>query len=166
MYYFEVPSIRSPICQIRAFRAFWPNGVTWSATLDRVEEITLGQGGKHFVLRPQAPGCAGSVFQAVGVALSPLLRQLPSATPPPEPVVRFTAGAIRSETKGAAETAPSATLRQRWSTARRGRRRSLWRPTHWSFFCVDWGLLTCRFSASGADGRNNGRCESFGRARC
>jgi hypothetical protein len=51
--------------------------------LDRVEQIAIDQGTKHFVLRPQAPGCAGSVFQAVGVALPPLLRQLPSATPPP-----------------------------------------------------------------------------------
>ena len=49
--------------------------------LDRVEQIAVEQATKHFVLRPHAPGCAGSVFQAVGVALPPLLRQLPSATP-------------------------------------------------------------------------------------
>ena len=52
--------------------------------LDRVEQITVEQGTKSFVLRPQAPGCTGSVFQAVGVALPPLLRQLPTATPPPQ----------------------------------------------------------------------------------
>jgi hypothetical protein len=51
--------------------------------LDRVEQITVDQQAKHFVLRPQAPGCAGNVFQAVGVALPPLVRQLPLATPPP-----------------------------------------------------------------------------------
>jgi hypothetical protein len=51
--------------------------------LDRVEQITVDQQGKRFVLRPQAPGCAGSVFQAIGVALPPLVRQLPPATPPP-----------------------------------------------------------------------------------
>ena len=51
--------------------------------LDRVEQITIDQGTKHFVLRPQAPGCAGSVFKAVGVALPPLLRQPPNAIPPP-----------------------------------------------------------------------------------
>ena len=51
--------------------------------LDRVEQITVDPQAKHFVLRPQAPGCAGSVFQAVGVALPPLVRQLPLATPPP-----------------------------------------------------------------------------------
>jgi hypothetical protein len=51
--------------------------------LDRVEQITVDQQGKRFVLRPQAPGCAGNVFQAVGVALPPLVRQLPPALPPP-----------------------------------------------------------------------------------
>ena len=37
--------------------------------LDRIEQITVEQ---------------GTVFQAVGVALPPLLRQLPTATPPPQ----------------------------------------------------------------------------------
>ncbi len=51
--------------------------------LDRVEQMTVEQGAKRFLLRPQAPGCTGSVFKAAGVALPPLVRQLPSATPPP-----------------------------------------------------------------------------------
>ena len=51
--------------------------------LDRVEQITVDQHDKRFVLRPQAPGCAGRVFQAIGVALPPLVRQLPAAIPPP-----------------------------------------------------------------------------------
>ena len=50
--------------------------------LDRVEQITVKQDDKHFVLRPQALGCAGGVFQAVGVALPPMLRQ-PARTAPP-----------------------------------------------------------------------------------
>jgi len=50
--------------------------------LERVEQITVNQDDKHFLMRPQVPGCAGSVFQAVGVALPPMLRQLPAATPP------------------------------------------------------------------------------------
>jgi hypothetical protein len=53
--------------------------------LDRVEEVTVDQGAKRFVLRGQAPGCAGVVCKAVGVALPPLLRQVPAAQPPPEP---------------------------------------------------------------------------------
>src|SRR5271170_3222374 len=52
--------------------------------LDRVEQITVEQGTKRYVLRPRAPGCAGSLFQAVGVALPPLLRQLPIGTRPPK----------------------------------------------------------------------------------
>ena len=51
--------------------------------LDRVEQITVEQGPKRFLLRPHAPGCAGAVFKAVGVALPPLVRQLPNATAPP-----------------------------------------------------------------------------------
>jgi hypothetical protein len=53
--------------------------------LDRVEELTVEQGSKRFVLRAQAPGCAAVVFKAAGVALPPLVWQLPAATPPPEP---------------------------------------------------------------------------------
>jgi hypothetical protein len=53
--------------------------------LDRVEEVTVDQQAKRFVLRTDAPGCAASVFKAVGVALPPLVRHLPAAIPPPAP---------------------------------------------------------------------------------
>jgi len=53
--------------------------------LDRVEEVTVDQGPKRFVLRTQALGCAGIVCKAVGVALPPLVRQAPAGQPPPEP---------------------------------------------------------------------------------
>jgi hypothetical protein len=53
--------------------------------LDRVEEVTVDQDDKRFVLRTQAPGCAGAVCKAIGIALPPLVRQLPSATAPPAP---------------------------------------------------------------------------------
>jgi hypothetical protein len=52
--------------------------------LDRVEQVTIEQGSKRFLLRPQAPGCAGAVFKAVGVALPPLVQQIPTGTPPPD----------------------------------------------------------------------------------
>jgi hypothetical protein len=51
--------------------------------LDRVEDVTVEQADKRFVLRLQAPGCAGAVCKAVGVALPPLVRQAPAAQPPP-----------------------------------------------------------------------------------
>jgi hypothetical protein len=51
--------------------------------LDRIEEVTVDQGAKRFVLRVQAPGCAGVVCKAVGIALPPLVRQVPPAQPPP-----------------------------------------------------------------------------------
>src|ERR1700747_3721791 len=62
-----------------------PVGTSWrlDETYVRIEQMTVEQGAKRFLLRPHAPGCAGSVFKAVGVALPPLVRQLPSATPPP-----------------------------------------------------------------------------------
>jgi Transposase DDE domain len=54
--------------------------------LDRVEQVTIEPASKRFLLRPQAPGCAGAVFKAVGVALPPLVHQIPTGTPPPAEV--------------------------------------------------------------------------------
>jgi len=58
------------------------------ADLDRLVETTVEQDGRLFVLRHQAPGCAGSVFQAVRVALSPLFRRINTdgTDPPPQPI--------------------------------------------------------------------------------
>ena len=47
--------------------------------LDRLEEIEVIQQGKHFLLRTDTAGVAGKVFQAVGVALPPTVRQLEEA---------------------------------------------------------------------------------------
>jgi len=44
--------------------------------LDRLEEVEIEQDGKRFVLRTQTQGVCGKVFQAVGVALPPTLRQV------------------------------------------------------------------------------------------
>jgi len=51
--------------------------------LDRLQEITLEQDGKRFLLRTPTTGVAGKLFQAVGVALPPNLQELPPATPRP-----------------------------------------------------------------------------------
>ena len=45
------------------------------ADLDRVVETTVDQRGRRLVLRHQAPGRAGAVIQAVGVALPPPFRR-------------------------------------------------------------------------------------------
>ena len=57
------------------------------ADLDRLIETTVEQDGRQFILRSQAPGCAGAVFQAVKVALPPLFRRVNpnGADPPPRP---------------------------------------------------------------------------------
>jgi transposase len=46
--------------------------------LDRLKEIEIEQDGKRFLLRTHAKGTCGKVFQAVGVALPPTLRQVES----------------------------------------------------------------------------------------
>jgi hypothetical protein len=43
--------------------------------LDRVEEVELQKDGKRLLLRTEAVGVAGWVFQAAGVALPPTIRQ-------------------------------------------------------------------------------------------
>ena len=59
----------------------WANII---ADLDRLIETTVEQEGRLFILRNQAPGCAGAVFQAAKVALPPLFRRVqPDGTDPP-----------------------------------------------------------------------------------
>jgi hypothetical protein len=49
------------------------------ADLDRLQEIEVEQDGKRFILRTPVSGVAGKVFQAVGVALPPQIRDAKSA---------------------------------------------------------------------------------------
>ena len=61
--------------------------VEWAdilADIDRLQEIKVEQDGKQFLLRTPTTGCAGKVFQAVGVALPPNIRELTSAPTSPE----------------------------------------------------------------------------------
>jgi Transposase DDE domain len=51
--------------------------------LDRLQEITLEQDGKRFLLRTPTAGVTGKLFQAVGVALPPNIQELPLANPQP-----------------------------------------------------------------------------------
>jgi hypothetical protein len=61
------------------------------ADLDRLQEIEVEQDGKHFILRTPVTGVAGKVFQAVGVALPPNIRD---AAPRPPPDHSATAAAL------------------------------------------------------------------------
>jgi len=50
--------------------------------LDRLVQTDVDQAGRRLRLRAAAPGCAGAVFQAVGVALPPMI-QITAQPPPP-----------------------------------------------------------------------------------
>ena len=50
--------------------------------LDQIVQTDIDQAGKRLRLRAAAPGCAGALFQAVGVALPPMI-QIAAQPPPP-----------------------------------------------------------------------------------
>jgi transposase len=52
--------------------------------LDRLQEVEIEQDKKRFVLRTQTQGTCGKIFQAVGVALPPTLRQVKTENPAKE----------------------------------------------------------------------------------
>ena len=49
--------------------------------LDRLQVVEVEQDGKRFLLRSEAQGTCGTVFQAAGVALPPTVRQVSPTTP-------------------------------------------------------------------------------------
>ncbi len=49
--------------------------------LDRLQELDVAQDGKRFVLRTPVVGCAGKLFQTLGVALPPNIRDAASQAP-------------------------------------------------------------------------------------
>jgi hypothetical protein len=53
------------------------------ADLEALEEVEVYHQGKHFLLRSETKGTCGKVFQAVGVALPPTVRQIREITPTP-----------------------------------------------------------------------------------
>ena len=52
--------------------------------LDQLLQTDVEQGGRRLRLRAAAPGCSAAVFQAVGVALPPMIR-ITAQPPPPSP---------------------------------------------------------------------------------
>jgi len=59
--------------QAKGFQLEWGDIIR---DLDRLQEVEIEQDKKRFVLRTQVQGSCGKVFQAVGVALPPTLRQV------------------------------------------------------------------------------------------
>lgn len=55
--------------------------------VDKIQEVTVEHQGKSFIIRTEATGVAGKAFQAVGVALPPVLRMAEKCgtTPVPHP---------------------------------------------------------------------------------
>jgi hypothetical protein len=53
--------------------------------VDAIADVAIEHGGKRFVVRTEASGVAGKVFQAAGVALPPVLREPKSMSTTPEP---------------------------------------------------------------------------------
>jgi len=49
--------------------------------LDRLQEIEMKQDGKHFIVRTPVTGDVGRVFQAVGLALPPTMREAEAVDP-------------------------------------------------------------------------------------
>jgi hypothetical protein len=49
--------------------------------LDRLQVVEVEQDGKRFLLRSEAQGTCGKVFQAVGVALPPTVQQVAPTSP-------------------------------------------------------------------------------------
>ena len=52
--------------------------------LDRLQEVEVAQDGKRFILRTPATGCAGKLFQTLGVALPPNIRDAAPQAPAAE----------------------------------------------------------------------------------
>lgn len=69
-------------CATKDFKPEWGQALH---DLDRLEEITVADEGQELVLRTDATGCTPALFQSVGVALPPRLR---NPKPPPKPQAR------------------------------------------------------------------------------
>ncbi len=57
----------------RSFSLEWKDIVR---DLDNMDEVALEEDGKRFLIRTGTSGCCGKVFQAIGVAMPPTIRQI------------------------------------------------------------------------------------------
>src|ERR687892_1737907 len=72
-----------------ATRGFQPEWAEVLRDLDRLQEVEVEQDGKRFVLRTPTTGCAGKLFQTLGIALPPNIRDAATepADTPAEPAL-------------------------------------------------------------------------------
>ena len=66
----------------REYESEWADVI---GDLDRLQVVEVEQDGKRFLLRSEAQGTCGKVFQAVGVALPPTVQQVSPTNPPGRP---------------------------------------------------------------------------------
>jgi hypothetical protein len=57
-----------------AAHGFQPEWDEVRRDLDRLQEVEVAQDGKRFILRTSTTGCAGKLFQTLGIALPPNIR--------------------------------------------------------------------------------------------
>ena len=55
--------------------------------VDKIQEVTVEHQEKSFIIRTEASGVAGKVFQAVGVAFPPVLREAKKCGTTPVPAL-------------------------------------------------------------------------------
>jgi hypothetical protein len=65
-------------CAARGFQPEWDDV---RRDLDRLQEVEVEQDGKRFVLRTPTTGCAGKLFQTLGIALPPNIHAATPAAP-------------------------------------------------------------------------------------
>lgn len=53
--------------------------------VDAVSEVSVVHAGQNFILRTETSGAVGKAFQTAGVALPPVLREVPKRCTTPEP---------------------------------------------------------------------------------
>lgn len=65
-------------CAARRFQPEWDDV---RRDLDRLQEVEVAQDGKRFILRTPVTGCAGKLFQTLGIALPPNIRDAAPKAP-------------------------------------------------------------------------------------
>jgi transposase len=85
-------------CVAKDFKPEWDQALL---DLDRLEEISVADQGRELLLRTDADGCVPALFQSVGIALPPRLK---NPKPPPEPQAKPSSKRRGRPRRGATQT--------------------------------------------------------------